>query len=392
MLHLAAVALLSLSQEKSIPDVGFECAFEKIKIERCVVIAAPKDGTDRIFVVEQPGRVKWFENKPDAAEMTTALDISDKVLSSGNEEGLLGMAFHPKFKTSHEIYLQYSFPKLGPQRKRDPNTRNIIARYKMDPDHQKILPESEQILLEILQPYENHNGGVLQFGPDGYLYIGLGDGGKANDPHENGQNMKTFLGKFLRIDVDHQDDGKAYAVPKDNPFVGKDGVLPEIWSAGWRNPWGYHFDRKTGELWSSDVGQDKWEEVNIVKKGLNYGWNVREAMHEFKPGGGPGPFEEPLIEHQHAQKNMTNGMNSLTGGCVYRGKRLPALDGVYLYGDFVTGNMWALKWDGKKVAESKQVFEFKMKQIATFGEDRDGDVLWSTFTDGRLYRFTLGTK
>lgn len=388
MLHLVAVALWSLSQDKSIPDCGFEVAFEKIKIERCVVIAAPNDGTDRIFVVEQPGRVKWFENRPDAADMTTALDISDKVLSSGNEEGLLGLAFHPKFKTNHEVYLQYSFPKLGPQRQRDPNTRNIVARFKMDPEHTKILPESEQRILEVLQPYENHNGGVLQFGPDGYLYIGLGDGGKANDPHENGQNMKTWLGKFLRVDVDHRDEGKGYAVPKDNPFVGKEGVLPEIWSAGWRNPWGYHFDRKTGDLWSSDVGQDKWEEVNIVKKGANYGWNVREAKHDFKTDtGNKGPFEEPIIEHAHAAKNSTDGMNSLTGGCLYRGRRLPKLDGVYLYGDFVTGNVWGLKWDGTKVVESKQLFEFKMKQIATFGEDRDGDVLWSTFTDGRLYRF-----
>src|SRR6185295_2823002 len=387
MMSLIAAALCAVSQETPIPELGFEVAFEKLKFERCVVIAHPKDGTDRIFVVEQPGRVKWFENKPDAAELTTALDISDKVLSSGNEEGLLGLAFHPKFKTNHEVYLQYSFPKLGPQRKRDANTRNIVARFKMDPEHRKILPESEQVILEVAQPYENHNGGVLQFGPDGYLYIGLGDGGKANDPHENGQNMKTWLGKFLRVDVDHQDEGKGYAVPKDNPFVGKEGVLPEIWSAGWRNPWGYHFDRKTGDLWSGDVGQDKWEEVNIVKKGANYGWNVREAKHEFKSTGNAGPFEDPLIEHQHAAKNSTDGMNSLTGGCMYRGKRLPKLEGVYLYGDFVTGNMWGLKWDGQKVVESKQLFEFKMKQIATFGEDRDGDVYWSTFTDGKLYRF-----
>jgi glucose/arabinose dehydrogenase len=232
MIHTLAAVLVALGQESGIPGVGFEPAFEKLKFERCVVIAHPTDGTDRIFVVEQPGRVKWFENKADASESVLALDLSDKVLSSGNEEGLLGLAFHPKFASNHEVYLQYSFPKLGPQRKRDPNTRNILARFTMDPGHRKILPESEQVLLEIPQPYENHNGGVLQFGPDGFLYIGLGDGGKANDPHENGQNMKTLLGKFLRIDVDRKDDGKAYAVPKDNPFVGKDGVLPEIWSAG----------------------------------------------------------------------------------------------------------------------------------------------------------------
>ncbi|HVR84518.1 MAG TPA: PQQ-dependent sugar dehydrogenase, partial [Planctomycetota bacterium] len=236
MIQLAASILLALGQEGAIPDVGFEPAFENLKFERCVAIAHPTDGTDRLFIVEQPGRVKGFENKRDATEATLALDISDKVLSSGNEEGLLGMAFHPRFKSNHEVYLQYSFPKLGPKRERDPKTRNVISRFRMDQDHRRILRESEQVLLEILQPYENHNGGVLQFGPDGYLYIGLGDGGSGGDPHGNGQNMKTFLGKFLRIDVDHQDEGKAYAVPKDNPFVGQDGVLPEIWSAGWRNP------------------------------------------------------------------------------------------------------------------------------------------------------------
>ncbi|MBI3854734.1 MAG: PQQ-dependent sugar dehydrogenase [Planctomycetes bacterium] len=392
MIAIVAAAVCALAQDSQIPGIGFEPAFEKIKIERCVVIAHPNDGTDRIFVVEQPGRVKWFENKPDAAEMRLALDLTAKVLSSGNEEGMLGLAFHPNFKSNHRVFIQYSFPKLGEKigdkRKREPSTGNILSQFQMDEKHEKILPESEKILLEVRQPYENHNGGVLQFGPDGYLYIGLGDGGAANDPHGNGQNMMTMLGKFLRIDVDHADAGKAYAVPQDNPFVGKEGVLPEIWSAGWRNPWGYHFDRKTGLLWSGDVGQDKWEEINIVKKGANYGWNVREAMHDFKAGPG-GPFEEPLVELAHAKPKMTDGANSITGGCVYRGKRLKELDGLYLYGDFVTGNMYALKWDGKKVVENKLIYEFKMKQIATFGEDRDGDVLWSTFTDGRLYRFKL---
>lgn len=386
MLMVAVAALCAAQADPSIPDVGFEVAFEHLKFERCVAIAAPPDGTDRLFVVEQPGRVRWFENRPDAAEAVLALDLSAKVLSSGNEEGLLGLAFHPGFRTNHQLFMQYSFPKLGPQRQRDPNTRNIIARFEMDPDHRKILPESERIILEIKQPYENHNGGVLQFGPDGYLYIGKGDGGSANDPHGNGQNLGTFLGKFLRIDVDHPEGGKAYGIPKDNPFVGKEGALPEIWCYGIRNPWGYHFDRKTGLLWSSDVGQDKWEEVNIIRKGGNYGWSVREGKHEFK-GGSAGPFEEPIVEHGHAKPNTTDGMNSLTGGCVYRGTRLAQLAGLYLYGDYVTGNMWALRWDGEKVVSQKRLFEFKQKQITTFGEDRDGDVYWSTFTDGRLYRF-----
>jgi glucose/arabinose dehydrogenase len=386
-------AVLALGQspekvvrEKTIPNLDVEIAFPGLKFERCVAIAHPRDGTDRLFILEQPGRVRWFENDPRVKEDHVALDIVDKVLSRGNEEGLLGIAFHPRVKSNHFVFLQYSAPKS------DPNLRhNVVARFTMDKDHRKILPESEKVILTVRQPYENHNGGVLQFGPDGYLYLGLGDGGSANDPHGNGQNLKTFLGKFLRIDIDREDPEKSYAVPKDNPFVGNPDALPEIWSYGWRNPWGYHFDRKTGELWSADVGQDKWEEINIVKKGANYGWSFREGTHEFKPGG-KGPFEEPIVEHGHAQPNGPPGSNSVTGGCVYRGKRLGVLDGVYLYGDYVTGHLWALRWDGKKVVEHKHLLEFKLKQITTFGEDRDGDVYFSCFTDGKLYRFKLPEK
>jgi len=373
------VLLFFLAQEpKSIPDVTVEAAFPGVKFERPTWICAPPDGTDRLFVLEQPGRVRWFENKGDVKETVLALDISSKVLSRGNEEGLLGLAFHPKFKSNHTLFLQYSWPhfKSGLKEQR----RNIMSRFTMDEKHEKILPDSEKKILEVPQPFENHNGGNLQFGPDGYLYIGLGDGGAANDPFGNGQKMSTFLGKFLRIDIDREEDGKAYGVPADNPFVGKAGILPEIWSAGWRNPWGYHFDRKTGELWSGDVGQDKWEEINIVKRGANYGWNVREAKHPFKNDpNNPYPFEEPIVEHDHGVAK------SITGGVVYRGKKTPELEGVYVYGDFVTGNLWGLRWDGRK-AVTKLFLEFKSKQIACFGEDRDGEVTFATFTDGRLYR------
>jgi glucose/arabinose dehydrogenase len=371
---IPALALLLLAQD--IPSVEVENAFPALKFERPVSIAAPPDGTNRLFVLEQPGRVRWFENRPDAKEAPTALDIVPKVLSKGNEEGLLGLAFHPKFKENGVVLLQYSAPK------QDANKRhNVLARFKMNPERTQILPESEEVLLEIKQPYENHNGGCLQFGPDGFLYLGFGDGGAANDPHGNGQKTDTFLGKFLRLDVDRKSEGKNYAVPPDNPFVGKPGFLPEIWSLGWRNPWGFHFDRKTGELWSGDVGQDKWEEIDIVRKGGNYGWNVREALHAFK-GEAAGPFVDPVAEHPHGQAN------SITGGCVYRGKKRPDLAGVYLYGDFVTGNIWGLRWDGQKVAAGPRlVVEFKDKQIAIFGQDQDGEAYFATFTGGRIMRF-----
>jgi glucose/arabinose dehydrogenase len=372
------LALLSQAESK-VPDLDFEVAFPDLRFTRPVAIAHPPDGTNRLFVLEQPGRVLWFDvEKP--SEARVALDMVDKVLSRGNEEGLLGIAFHPRFETTHDVFLQYSAPKS------DPNQRhNVVSRFTMDPAHRKILPESEKILLEVKKPYENHNGGVLQFGPDGYLYIGLGDGGSGGDPHGNGQNLKTMLGKFLRIDVDHPSDGKAYGIPKDNPFVGREDALPEIWSYGWRNPWGYHFDRKTGVLWSADVGQDKYEEIDIVVKGGNYGWSIKEGLHDFK--GGTGTFVDPVVELAHAKPNGPPGANSIIGGCVYRGTRLPGADGVYLYGDFVTGFMWGLRYEKGQVLENKVLFEFKMKQITTFGEDRDGEVYWATFTDGRLYRF-----
>jgi quinoprotein glucose dehydrogenase len=362
--------LLLLTQE--IPDLGFEPAFEA-RFERPVAFAHPRDGSDRLFVVEQPGRVRIIRNRSGEKESTLALDLGAKVLSRGNEEGLLGIAFHPRFAENRKVYLQYSWPKSDPKQR-----RNILSVFTMDEAREVILPESEEKLLELAQPFENHNGGNLQFGPDGFLYLGLGDGGAANDPHGNGQKPGTWLGKFLRIDVDRRDEGKAYAVPRDNPFAdGRGGFLPEIWSLGWRNPWGFHFDRKTGELWSGDVGQDKWEEVNIVRKGGNYGWRVRESFHEFRIEPGAGPFVDPLLEHRHGEAN------SITGGCVYRGKKMPELDGVYLYGDFVTGNVWGYR----RGADPKKLFEFRDKQIAAFGEDRDGEVYFSTFTGGRILRF-----
>ena len=370
------MTLLLLLALQSIPEIGYEEAFPKIKIDRVVAIQAPPDGTDRLFVLDQlEGKVYAFENRADA-EKELVLDLSAKVRRRGNEEGLLGLAFHPKFAENGTLFLQYSTPKKEPPVQR----RNVLSRFKMDEARKKILPESEEVILEVWQPYENHNGGIIQFGPDGFLYIGLGDGGKANDPHNVAQNPTSLLGKFLRIDVDGRDEGKPYAIPKDNPFYGKDPWRPEIWSLGWRNPWGFHFDAKTGELWSGDVGQDKWEEICIVRKGGNYGWSVKEAFHDFKPTPGAGPFVDPLVEIGHDEAK------SITGGMVYRGKKHPELDGLYFYGDFVFGHMWALRWDGTKVVETKKIFTHPGKQIAIFGADRQGEVYWSSF-DGKIYRF-----
>jgi quinoprotein glucose dehydrogenase len=387
---LAALLLVAL-QAASIPDVGYEDAFPGLKFERIVGIAAPPDGTKRLYFIEQfQGKVLLLADGVGSKEAKVVLDIEPKVRRRGNEEGLLGFAFHPKFKENRKVYLQYSTSNLPKDPKNVEGRRNVLSEFTADAAGTSIDPKSEKILLEIPQPFENHNGGVIQFGHDGYLYLGLGDGGAANDPHGNGQNRMSLLGKFLRIDVDKPSGGLAYGIPKDNPFVGNAAYRPEIWSLGWRNPWGFHFDRKTGELWSGDVGQELWEEICVVVKGGNYGWNVRESFHEFKATKPPvqgkappdaGPFTDPVVEHDHV------AAKSITGGCVYRGKAQPKLDGVYFYGDFVTGNMWGLKWDGKKMTANKLLFTHPGKQIAIFGEDADGEVLWSSF-DGKVYRFT----
>ncbi len=383
---IEVLLLLGQAAEGRIPDVDFEVAFPSLRFERGVALEHPRDGSDRLFVLEQPGRVIWLENSPEAKEKRLALDLVPKVRSRGNEEGLLGLAFHPKVRENGVVFLQYSTSDPPKEPKNLKNRRNVISRFRMDAGRTAIDPASEEVILEIAQPFENHNGGVLQFGPDGFLYIGLGDGGAANDPHGNGQKPDSMLGKFLRIDVDKPAAGKKYGIPRDNPFVGKPPFLPEIWSLGWRNPWGYHFDRKTGDLWSGDVGQDKWEEICVVRKGGNYGWNVREAFHEFKAGKLATPaYVDPVVEHDHGLAK------SITGGCVYRGKKHPEWDGLYFYGDFVTGNMWALRWDGRKMTENKLLFALPGKQISIFGQDLDGEILFASF-DGRIYRFKPKAK
>jgi glucose/arabinose dehydrogenase len=245
-----------------------------------------------------------------------------------------------------------------------------------DPDQAD--PSSEEELLRIPQPYWNHNGGTICFGPDGYLYVGLGDGGSANDPHGNGQNLQTLLGKILRIDVDHKDEGKAYAVPKDNPFVGRDDALPEVYASGLRNVWRIAFDRETGTLWAGDVGQNLWEEIDLIVSGGNYGWSVRESAHPFGPdGSGPRTdLIDPIWEYDHQVGK------SITGGVVYRGKNVPELAGKYLYADYVSGKLWALKYDeaARKVISNEEISSVPGVAIITFGEDEGGEVYFTSVT------------
>ena len=347
-------------------DYGWEVAFPELRFRRPLHVTAHGDGSDRLVVVEQAGKVHVFENRGDVRGTDVALDLSGVVYRRHNEEGLLGLAFHPDFASNRRVFLHYSASRPR---------RNVLSRFQMDRAGRRIDPRSEQVLLQVRQPYGNHNGGHIAFGPDGYLYVTLGDGGAANDPHGNGQDLGTLLGTILRIDVDRP---KGYSIPADNPFVGRAGARGEIWAWGLRNVWRFSFDRVTGALWAGDVGQNRWEEIDVITRGGNYGWNLREGKHPFRRGRAPGELIEPVIDYSRGE-----GV-SVTGGHVYRGRKLPGLVGAYLYADFQSGAIWALRWDGKEVIENRLLGHGP--NVSGFGEDRHGEVYFCGF-DGRIYRF-----
>jgi len=369
-----------------IPDepvlpVVLKKSFTNLRVRRPIVATHAGDGTDRLFLAEQQGVILVIPNDPEVEETQTFLDIEDQVRFNPkqNEEGLLGLAFHPKYKENGYFFVYYT-DKAG--------LLSRISRFQVSAeDPNKADPKSELVLMEIEQPFWNHNGGGIQFGPDGYLYIALGDGGNANDPHSNGQNLSTLLGSILRIDIDNQQDGKNYAIPADNPFVNQAGARPEIYAYGLRNVWGMAFDSKTGKLWIGDVGQNLWEEVNIIENGGNYGWNVREAKHPFGPEGKPASdqYIEPVYEYYH------NHGKSITGGLVYRGKQVPQLAGKYLFADYVTGKVWALDYDNKS-KQAGEVYRIEAPEnppVVGYGVDQHGEpimiAIYGKF--GTFYRF-----
>ena len=332
-----------------------------------VGIANAADGTARLFILEQAGLVRVLEG--DVISKIPFLDIRSKVSCCG-ERGLLGLAFHPDYANNGTIYVNYT----------DVDGDTVIARFSTAADNpEQIDPASEVILLNISQPYGNHNGGGMAFGPDGYLYIGLGDGGSANDPHANAQNTNSLLGKILRIDVN---EGEYYAIPQENLFL-SGGGLPEIWAFGLRNPWRFTFDSHTGDLYIGDVGQNTWEEINFwpvtAPSGANFGWNFREGMHEFK-GDPPANLQlvDPVTEYAHDQGC------SVTGGVVYRGNGLPEWKGVYLYGDYCTGKIWGLFPTGSGAWQNKLLFETGFN-ITAFGQDEAGEVYLVDYS-GVLYQ------
>jgi uncharacterized repeat protein (TIGR03806 family) len=364
--------------------VGIKRAYSQLRFNRPIYLTGSGDGSGRIFVVEQGGVVRWFSQNEENPTSRVFLDISKLVSRSGNEEGLIGFAFHPDFKNNGQLFCHYSSNSHRTGEKEVAS--NVISRFTVSENPNFVLPDSEEILLTVPQPFPNHNGGAMAFGKDGFLYFSLGDGGYKDDPLGNGQNLKTMLGGINRIDIDSTDLPKSYRIPGDNPFLNVKGAAPELYASGLRNVWRFSFDRKTGELWAADVGQARTEEVNIIQKGGNYGWNRFEANEDFA-------LDTAMASQPHIAPVATYGHQwggSITGGNVYRGTRFPELDGAYFFGDYMTGNLWKTTkdTDGRYVT---QLVRRTGRSIASFGEDDKGELYLLSF-DGGIYRIVATSE
>ncbi len=312
------------------------------------------DRSGRLFVVEQSGVIRIIRDG--RLLPTPFLDIHSRVISGG-ELGLLSVAFHPAYASNGRFFINYTTDRGG--------LKTVIAELRVSAHDPNVADPTERLILEIAQPFRNHNGGLNLFGPDGMLYIGMGDGGSAGDPFNNGQRLDTLLGKLLRIDID----GTPYRVPPDNPFVSRLGARPEIWAYGLRNPWRFSFDRTSGRLVLADVGQNKWEEIDLIEKGRNYGWRIMEGAHCYNPSTNcsTAGLQLPIAEYGHDLGC------SITGGHIYRGARIRSLAGRYLFGDYCSGRLWALSEASSGRWTMTQLLSTGL-QISSFGEDQDGEV------------------
>lgn len=344
--------------------------------ERPTFVTNAGDGRNRLFVVEKAGRIRIVENGVVAP--TPFLDISSIVTSEGNEQGLLGLAFHPDFERNGRFFVAYDAK----------NNDNTVAEYvvsKTDP--QRADPASGRVLFGQPDVFSNHNGGMLAFGPDGYLYISMGDGGAGGDPNGNAQNLGSLLGKLLRIDVNVPGTAATpYGIPPDNPFVGRAGARPEIWAYGLRNPWRFSFDATTGDVWIGDVGQNLFEEIDFQpagsRGGENYGWRTMEATHCFEGDG----CDQTGLVPPVAEYGRDDGC-SVIGGYVARGPAMAPIDGLYLYTDYCSGNLWSLRRDGTTFVKTQ--LPKGPSNISSFGTGEDGAIYLTGDADGTLYRLTV---
>ncbi len=375
----------------ALPKLATRVAFPNLRFDRPVAFDYPKTTGKRYFVVEQHTAMIWaFPEDRQTSHKQLFLRLLDPI-NRGNEEGLLGMAFHPKYQENGQFFVYYSANDQG-------HRFSVVSRFvasrggvgETDPTSE------ERIWVSAEDPFENHNGGTIVFGPDGYLYITLGDGGAADDPMSSGQNPRDWFASILRIDVDHPSGGNAYGIPRDNPARRSRRFAhwaPEVYCIGLRNVWKFSFDRKTGELWAGDVGQNLWEMVHRIENGGNYGWSIKEGFHPFQPQRRQRPdaaskIQPPIFEYPHAPtRDRPDSGLSITGGYVYRGKKIPDLEGVYICGDFETGRVWGLRADKGKLIDKGELIDIRRNpglKIASFAEDRDGEILILSF-DGRIY-------
>ncbi|MCX6151356.1 MAG: PQQ-dependent sugar dehydrogenase [Ignavibacteriales bacterium] len=374
MIKIIFILLTLVNANAFFAQYKLQNAFPKLTFNQPLGFQDARDGTNRVFIVTQEGLIYVLENSPSVNTKKIFLDIKDKV-KSGGEMGLLGLAFHPNFKSNEYIYVNYTAP--AP-------LRTIIARFSVDKNNPDVVDKNTELkILEVKQPFENHNGGQLAFGPDGFLYIGMGDGGSYGDPQNNAQNTSVLLGKMLRINIDKSSGGRNYSIPKDNPFLNNTrSFREEIWALGLRNPWRFSFDFVSGWLWAADVGQDKWEEVDIIKKGKFYGWRTMEGNHCYNPANNcdTSDIVLPVWEYGHND----SGGYSITGGYVYRGSSIIDLYGKYIYGDYVSGKIWALDYTGISQTANQLLINSK-KNISSFGTDKNDEIYVCSY-DGKIYK------
>lgn len=363
--HTAApLATLTLALDVALTD-----------LDQPLYVTGAGDGSGRLFIVEKGGRILTW--RPSDRNPALFLDLTGAV-STGSEQGLLGVAFPPDYAATREFWVDYT----------DTDGNTVLASFRVSGETAD--RATERVWLRVAQPYANHNGGMIAFGPDGYLYVGLGDGGSAGDPHDNAQDPGVLLGKILRIAVKTGEPGDpaTYSIPADNPFASRPGARGEIWALGLRNPWRFSFDRATGDLWIGDVGQDAWEEIDFQAAGspggANYGWRLMEGTHPYaqeRAGAGTAGLTLPVVEYDHSAGQ------SVTGGYVYRGRAYPSLAGTYLYADFAAGTIWGLQRSAGDAVETRELLDTGAL-IASFGEDDDGE-LYVVDLGGTLFRVTV---
>jgi glucose/arabinose dehydrogenase len=412
----ALFVFLGALPAQPLPKVQLRPVFPALTgFEHPVWMSEAPDGSGRLFIVDQVGRIVIAAKGSDGSKSNEFLNIVDRQPNSAYEEGLLSIAFHPDFKSNGLFYIYYSQANSNYSQANPNNVQHsffprhsVISEMKVsadDPNRADL--KSERVLLEVPEPFANHKGGELAFGHDGFLYLALGDGGLGTDPFNNAQNSASLLGKMLRIDVNSRTTlhrGKdtvelPYGIPSDNPYVGEPdmyglGARREVYALGLRNVWRYSFDRQTGQLWAGDVGQDLWEEADLIVNGGNYGWNVREGAHHFKPGPPGAQYIDPIIEYPHKPELLKESNfpqhdigACIIGGYVYRGSKYPALQGVYLYADYALGTIFGLRYDGSKVTDYATLLE-QPKNITSFAEDADGELYVLTY-DGHIYSIAV---